>query len=387
MGNNVIKGIITVAVLFVAVVMAYGLVVTAPAPEQVEGDATATSIRIREVEPQTVRLKVRSQGTVEPQTESELIPEVSGKVSWISPQLVAGGFFEEGDVLVRIDDSDYRSAMERAGAAYARANAEEEHARYERNRREKLIEDQLASQAELEGAIRTHRIAQAALKEAKVALDQAQRDLDRTEVRAPYRGLVRAKNVDQGQFVSRGSSVAQIYASDFVEVRLPIADRQLAFLDLPLGQRGEIASEHQANVILSTNYGGEHYEWIGKLVRTEAEIDSQTRMVYVVARVENETGAEKPPMPVGLFVSAEIYGREVDDLIVLPRAAIRNQTQVLVVDDDNRLRFRNVEILRYDVDQVFINDGLARGERVNLSPLQTVIDGMQVKPAAENGRG
>ncbi|MDZ7686018.1 MAG: hypothetical protein U5O39_14205 [Gammaproteobacteria bacterium] len=106
MGSAIIKGIITVAVLFVAVVMAYGLVITAPEPEQVDRETVATSIRIREVEPQTVRLKVRSQGTVEPQTESELIPEVSGKVSWISPQLVAGGSFEEGDVLLEIDDRD-----------------------------------------------------------------------------------------------------------------------------------------------------------------------------------------------------------------------------------------------------------------------------------------
>ncbi|MDZ7686019.1 MAG: efflux RND transporter periplasmic adaptor subunit [Gammaproteobacteria bacterium] len=277
-----------------------------------------------------------------------------------------------------------RSAVERAAAAYARAKAEEEHARFERGRREKLIENRMASQAELESAIRTHRIAQAALTDARVALEQAQRDLERTRMRAPYRGLVRSKSVDQGQFVSRGSSVAQIYASDFVEVRLPIADRQLAFLDVPLGQRGEIRPEHQTNVILGTNYGGEHHEWIGKLVRTEAEIDSLTRMVYAVARIGNEPGAEKPPMPVGLFVSAEIYGREVDNLVVLPRAAIRNESQVLVVDDDNRLRFRSVDIFRYDGEQVFIKSGLERGERVNLSPLQTVVDGMRVRPVAGN---
>lgn len=386
MGSTVIKGIITIAVLFVAVVMAYGLVVTAPEPEQVDREAVTTTIRIREVEPRTVRLKVRSQGTVEPQTESELIPEVSGKVSWVSPQLVPGGFFEEGDTLLKIDDSDYRSAMERAEAAYSRAKAEEEHARYELDRREQLIEQQMASQAELESAIRTHRIAEATLADARVALEQARRDLQRTRMRAPYRGLVRAKSVDEGQFISRGSSIAQIYASDFVEVRLPIADRQLAFLDVPLGQRGEIPAAHRTDVILSTNYGGEHHEWIGKLVRTEAEIDSLTRMVYAVARIGNVPGAEKPPMPVGLFVSAEIYGREVDNLVVLPRAAVRNRSQVLVVDDEDRLRFRSVDILRYDGDQVFIKNGLERGERVNLSPLQTVIDGMRVTPVTA-GRG
>lgn len=382
MGSTVIKAIITVGVLFLAVVMAYGLVVTSPAPDQMEPEAIATSIRVKEVQPETVRLKVRSQGTVHPLTESELIPEVTGKVAWVSPNLSAGGFFDDGEVLLRIDDRDYRSALERAQAAHARAEAEEEHARFELERREKLVQDRLASQADLEGALRSHRIAEAALKEANVTLQQAERDLERTSIRAPFRGLVRTKKVDLGQFVSRGSSIAQIYASDYVEVRLPIADSQLAFLDLPLGSRGELPAERQATVILSTDYGGEHYEWIGSLIRTEAAIDSKTRMVYAVARVENDRDPESPPMPVGLFVNAEIFGREVANVFVLPRAAIRNQNQVLVVDAENRLRYRNVDVLRYDGDQVFIQGGLAGGELVNLTPIQTVIDGMRVKPAA-----
>ncbi len=383
MGSTIIKGIITVGVLFVAVVMAYGLVVTAPAPDQVEPEAVATSIRVERVNPASIQLKVRSQGTVTPLTESELIPEVSGKVSWVSPNLAAGGFFEQDEVLLRIDDRDYRSTLDRASASYARAQAEEEHARFELERRRKLVEDRLASQADLESALRAHRIAEAALKEASVVLKQAERDLERTAVRAPYRGLVRMKKVDQGQFVQRGASIAQIYASDFVEVRLPIADSQLAYLDLPLGQRGELPADRQATVILSTEYGGEHYEWIGSLIRTEAAIDSKTRMVYAVARVENDPAGAMPPMPVGLFVNAEIFGREVDDLVVLPRAVVRNQSQVLVVDDDNRLRYRDVDIFRYDGEQVFIRGGLSKGELVNLTPIQTVIDGMRVRPATQ----
>ena len=165
-------------------------------------------------------------------------------------------------------------------------------------------------------------------------------------------------------------------------MRLPIADSQLAYLDLPLGSRGELPQERQSTVILSTDYGGEHYEWLGSLIRTEAAIDSKTRMVFAVARVKNSMDQASPPMPVGLFVNAEIFGREVADVFVLPRAAIRNQTQVLVVDDDNRLRYRDVDVLRYDGELVFITGGLSSGELVNLTPIQTVIDGMRVKPAA-----
>jgi len=161
-----------------------------------------------------------------------------------------------------------------------------------------------------------------------------------------------------------------------------LADSQLAFLDLALGQRGSLPLEAQANMVLSTQYGGQYYEWTGKLVRTEAEIDERSRMVNAVARVDNDRTSGRPPLPVGLFVHAEIAGRQIDNLVVLPRAAIRNQTQVLVVDADSRLRYRDIELLRFDRDQVYIKAGLEAGEAVNLSPIQTVIDGMRVKIAS-----
>jgi multidrug efflux pump subunit AcrA (membrane-fusion protein) len=132
--------------------------------------------------------------------------------------------------------------------------------------------------------------------------------------------------------------------------------------------------------MLSTHYGGQFYEWPGKLVRTEAEIDARSRMVNAVVRVNNDSAGDQPPLPIGLFVRAVIEGRQFEDIVVLPRAAIRNQTQVLVVDDDNRLRYRDVALLRFDRDQVFIHGGLQSGEMVNLSPIQTVIDGMRVRP-------
>jgi len=380
--SNLIKALLTLGVLFAAVVMAYGIVVTAPTPDQVEPEEVATAIRIQRVEKQAVQMIVRSQGNVEPLTESELIPEVSGTIKWISPKLVAGGYFTADEVLLQIDDRDYRSMVERGQAILSRAQAEDEHARFEFQRLDELVKKRLTSQSTLEGALRAQRIAAAALKEAEVNLAQAKRDLWRTDVKAPYTGLVRSKKVNQGQFVSRGASVASVYSADTVEVRIPLADSQLAFLDLALGQRGSLPLEAQANVVLSTQYGGQYYEWTGKLVRTEAEIDERSRMVNAVARVDNDRTSGRPPLPVGLFVHAEIAGRQIDNLVVLPRAAIRNQTQVLVVDADSRLRYRDIELLRFDRDQVYIKAGLEAGEAVNLSPIQTVIDGMRVKIAS-----
>lgn len=384
--SNISKGLMTVAVLFVALGMAYGLLATAPSPEQVEPEQVATAIRVREAEIGDLRLSVRSQGSVTPRTESALIPEVSGRVDWVSPNLVPGGFFNEGEVLLKLDARDLRASLERSRAALARAEAEAEHAKFEMARLQKLVKENLTSQASLESAIRAKRVSDAAAIEAKVAVQQAERDLVRTEIKAPYEGLVRSKNVDVGQFVSRGNSIGTIYAADSVEVRVPIADSQLAFLDLPLGVRGELPEQYQAAVTLSTFYGGQHYEWHGKLVRTEAEIDTRTRMVHAVVRVDENTSApsEKPALPVGLFVNATISGRMAEDVVVLPRAALRNQSQVLVVDAENRLRYRNVDLLRFEQDSVVIQGGIEAGELVNLSPIQTVIDGMRVKPIQDD---
>lgn len=378
--GNFAKGVTTVAVLFAAVIFAYVLLATAPVPEQVAPEEVATAIRVMSVKQGSVQLEVDSQGSVVPQTQSELIPEVSGRVQWVSPNLVAGGFFRKGEVLLRMDKSDYLSTLSRSQAGLTRARAEEELAGYELARMKELVKRKLVSQSSMESVLRNHRIATAALQDSQLAMEQAKRDLMRTEIRAPYDGLVRTERVDLGQYIGRGQSIASIYASAAVEVRLPVADRQLAYLDLPLGHRGELSAQMAPVVTLSTEYGGTHYEWSGRLVRTEAEIDSKSRMVTAVARVANDDNAGQPHLPVGLFVNARIKGRWVEDVVTLPRAALRNQTQVLVVDQDDRLRFREVEILRFDRDQVLVKAGIAAGERVNISPIQTVIEGMKVNP-------
>ena len=385
--GNVIKGAMTVSVLFFAVIIAYGLVKTAPEPEQVTPREMATSIRVIRVEKLPVRLEVTSQGTVMPHKASELIPEVNGRVSWVSPSLVAGGYFDKDEILLKIDNRDYQSTVARAEAALSRAEAEEELARFELARMEELVKKKLTSQSSLENVLRNHRITGAALQDARIALTQARRDLWRTEIRAPYDGLVRTEKVDLGQYLSRGQAIASIYASDSAEVRLPVADRQLAYLDLPLGHRGELSDELAPEVVLSTDYGGRHYQWPGRLVRTEAEIDSRSRMVTAVVRVTNNADPNQPDLPVGLFVNASIRGRSVDGVVTLPRAALRNRNQVLVVDEDDRLHYRAVDIMRFEKDNVLISGGLESGEIVNVSPLQTVIEGMRVNTIRQSADG
>ncbi|MGE4658838.1 MAG: efflux RND transporter periplasmic adaptor subunit [Gammaproteobacteria bacterium] len=374
------KIVVPVVILAVAFLGAVTLLVTSQRLRPTQPDPVATAVRVLEIHPGIVRMTVHTQGAVAPLTETDLVPEVSGTVVWVSPNLVSGGYFEKGDPLLRVDDRDYRNSVDRAEASISRAEAEDQLAQFNLARSIELESQELISQADLENATRNARVAKAALRDARVVLEQTERDLMRTEIRGPFTGLVRSERVDVGQFVSRGVSVASVYGSDYVEVRLPIADKQLAYLSVPLTQRGVLDGADAPLVTLSASFAGTKQQWLGRIVRTEAEIDAASRMVHAVARIRaGEDGNNMPP-PIGLFVQAEIEGRSVDNVVVLPRSALRNDSQVLIVDDDSRLQYRSVKVLRAYRDEVYIVDGLSKGEVVCISPLQTVVSGMLVSP-------
>ena len=374
--------VIPTAIVLLFLSVAATLMATAPVLEPANDTPTPLTVRVRTIETESIELKVHSQGSVVPSTVSQLIPEVSGRVTWTSPNLVAGGYFEAGQELARIDDLDYRNSQDRANAALKRATAEVEHAKYEYGRLRSLAERKLVSRSALENGLRAYRVTQAAFDDAQANSEQAQENVRRTLLRAPFTGLVRAENIDIGQFASRGQPIATLYANDVVEVRLPIADRQLAFLNLPPLRNGNFPEDMQPTVKLSADYGGQTREWFGKIVRAEAEIDTSSRMVQLVARVESAEDSQD--LSVGLFVTAEIAGLAVENIVRLPRSAIRDDNQVLVVDTENRLRFRDIQPLRLYKDNVLINAGLIPGERVCVSTVQTAIEGMAVNPVADS---
>lgn len=341
------------------------------------------TVRVIQVEPAPEYLIINSQGTIQPRNETDLILEVTGRVIWISPAMVNGGAFRKDDTLVRIDDADYLTLLQRSEAAKQRADVEFELSQSELERTISLHKRALASQQQLDKAQRATQVDEALLIEAAASLEQAGRDLSRTNLYAPFDGLVRNERVSVGQFVTRGESIGTIYATDSVEVRLPISVDQLGFLGLPVSTRGQIPQEQRPSATVIADFGNTRTLWEGRLVRLEAQFDERSRMIFGVVQLELDDDGESPLLPVGLFVHAEIRGRYVDEVIRLPRSAMRDDNQVLVVDSNDRLHFRQVSLLRQERDDILISAGLNGGELVCVSPMQTVVDGMPVKPVID----
>ncbi len=377
--------ILPIAILAVGFLIAGAIIATGPQLQQQPQPDNSPLVRTWIATPQTVQITTRTHGTVLPRTESDLIPEVSGRVIEMSDAMVSGGFFQAGDILFQIDRLDYEVALEQAKAALASATSELSIARRGHARQQDLARRQSTSESLKDDALNRLRIAEASLREARARLQRAERDLDRTTVRAPYDGRVRSERVDVGQFVNRGTSVAQLYATDYAEVRLPVHDEELKFLDLQLNGLN-LGSGRPPEVILTAEFAGGTHTWQGNIVRTEGEIDPQTRMITLVARVDApyETEADQPPLAVGLFVGAEILGQQVHDIFVVPRAAIQANDQVYVINEGLTIEFRDVNILREVEEDVYVTAGFVAGELISLSTINNAVEGMKVRPVSQS---
>lgn len=381
------KTTLPLAVIALACLGALGLVAVRPTVSPEPSSRRPPVVETLEAKPRDVRIRVWAHGSVEPRTESDVVAEVSGRIEWVSPSLVAGGFVHEGEPLLRIEAGDFEVGVARAQAGLARATSRLQLADADLRRLDSLSRSGVVSPADLDDAKSARAVAQADLLEAEAALAQARRDLARTEVRSPYLGRVRTKHVDLGQYVTRGAPIGRLYAVDYAEVRLPIPDEEAAFLDLPIGYRGEPGEAAGPAVTLHAEFAGRRHTWSARIVRTEGELDARTRMIHAVARVDDPYGRgddpDRPPLAVGLFVEAEIEGRVFEDVVALPRKALRGgQDEIVVVDAEGRLARRTVDVLRRERDRVLIRAGVAPGERVCLTSPRVAVDGMQVESVA-----
>ncbi len=362
-----------VGILGAAVAASVLLSATRKQPPKKPVENLAILVEVVELEPVDTRFPVRSQGTVRPRTETVLSAEISGAIVEISPKFVAGGVFDANETLMRVDPTNYTVAVTQAEALLRQRRIEYEGAK-------KLRSQGYRAESEFASAA-------AALATAEADVVRAKRNLERTFIRLPYAGLVRSKEADLGQFVNPGTRLGVTFATDHAEVRLPLTDRDLAFVDLPYAAEITVTGESRGPaVVLSADQRGRQVEWPAQVVRSEGVVDESSRVTYAVARIEDPYALDSDfePLPMGTFVTASIEGVALQGLLRVPRHALHGSDQLLFVDSENRLRIRSVNIVRADSEYAYINGGAAAGERVILTALESPINGMPVRTADDS---
>jgi RND family efflux transporter MFP subunit len=380
-----------VLVLLLGVIIVQVLVAAKPEPEKNDDAARPMSLYVDEVTSEVVRISVRTQGEVRPKTEIDLVPQVSGRIVQMSDSFNEGAEFIPDSMLLKIDDADYRLASIRAEARVAEAQTELERQLATAQIKEEEWRDGRQNQEPTQFALNLTQVAEAEakLRSARAELERARLDLQRTEIRVPFHGRVRTRNVGIGQYVTAGTSLGRVFSIDTVEVRLPFTDTQLTELNLPLGfMAGD--SESAPQVLFGAAMGNQDYHWLGHIVRVDAAVDNDTRLIYATAEVGDPYGlaaADGMPMAVGMYVNAEVRGTTEQAAYVMPRMALRNQDKVYVINDENQLEIRTVNVLSTTEDRVLVTSGVNPGDRVVTSTLPNPVDGMEVEPITRQNRG
>jgi RND family efflux transporter MFP subunit len=343
-------------------------------------------VRTIEVKTGPMTVKVRGEGTVRPLREINLVPEVGGKAVYVSPSLVNGGVFRKSDTLLRIDPEDYQLAVTLAEAKVKDAESALELAKEEAAAAEeewRLLYDtgekEESQPPPLVAKVPQLAAAQARLEADKADLRKALLNLERTELKAPFDGRVGSENIDIGQYVIPGQSLGTLYSTEAAEIVVPLESENLFWFDVPGFTAGDGAG---SEAVIRASIAGRQLSWQGEVARTEGRLDERTRTINVVIKVEKPY-AKRPPLIFGLFVTVDIEGRSVPRAALIPRAALRQGDMVWVVGD-SRLKFRKVHVARVQGDEVMIEGGLEAGDRVVVTPLKEVTDGMVVRTVKQH---
>lgn len=362
------------AIILGMVLLAFAIIRLNEEPESKKRPFNTLAVMATPATQEDIKLTVNVQGEAGPQIEIDLVPQVGGKIVYVSPNFIDGGIFKKGETLIRIDPADFnvniarvQSSVASAEQALARERAEGEIARRDY--------EELGTGTPSDLALRRPQQAQAqaALDAAKAELDGARLQLARTSVRAPFDGRVRSKSSDLGQFVSPGSRLGRIFSTDITEVRLALTDTDLSKLDLPVAYVAKARSSAPA-VTLSATIGEQRREWQGRIMRTDSTYDTMTRALTAIVEVVDPYGKGASeggvPLAPGLFVDAQIEGRTFKNAIVFPRDGLRPENEVYVVDEKGKADIRKAVVLDTNANRAVVSAGVAPGELIVLSPME-----------------
>ena len=385
------KKLMPFIILVVLVGLAYLVMRNPPQADRNEAPSgPQLSVDVMKLERQPYQVRLQSYGTVQPRTQSTLIAQVFGEITAINDSLRDGGFFEKGEVLLNIDQRDYLANVKIAEATLLDAK---QALAQEQARAAQALEDwnRLGNEGEAPPLVlRKPQLlaAEARVISAESALDKARLELERTNIVAPYAGRVLTKLVDQGQVVNKNSPLAEIYAVDLVEIRLPLRNRDLSFIELPEDYRfgaEELVDGPQVTIRSELATGA---EWQGRVVRTEGTIDDRARQLHVVAQVDDPFGIHaqgKSPLKIGQYVTAELAGRQVEDALVIPGGAIYQGGYVYIADE-GILQRREIVVAWQNPAEALVTSGLDEGDLLVLTPLGQVTSGVRVTVSGQSSR-
>ena len=372
-----------ILVVLIGLFFAFIISLSSPKPQKGIELPKPTPVFYEVVTKKNITLKILTNGEVKPLNEINLISQVSGQIVEAADEFVDGGIIKADSPLVWIDDRDYKLAVISAESRVAQAS--------------KLLEREIA-ESELakndweelglgEASPLTIRIpklteAEAAEKAALADLEKAKLNLERTIVKLPFQGIIREKRTGVGQFVGAGSVLATAFSTEEVLIALPLTDTELSYLGLPLAYE-EAKPFTGPKVNFLSSISNKTFEWEGRIVRTAGSIDPPTRLVYVYAEVINPY-QQSPPLAIGMFVDAIIEGKTIEDGFLVPNSAINNNANIYVIDKNDNLEIRDIEVLGTENDYVIIKGEIIEGERVVVSPLNNAKIGMGLKPILLN---
>ncbi len=400
--------LVAVAILIGSLALAAFMVSSRPEPERRPAPSPVPFAATAAVEAGEGSIAVHGAGTVRPTAEIGVAAQVSGRVAWVDPGFQSGGRVSEGQPLFRLEDADYRSRVEQARAQVAlqrlellkvTEEAEVARAQYEQYRQRQAGGGDGGGEAANPLALWQPQTeaAEAALARDRAILEQAELDVARTEIRAPFTGVVRSESVDVGQFVATGQEVARLYASDAVEVVVPLSDQEAALLP-GLWELAAGDPDRRIAARVVADYGDDEYAWDGYVDRAEASLDEQTRTIDVIVRVpspfaagagsradgEEAEATGGPPLLVGKFVDVELAGVAPERYFKLRRPALRPGNEVWAVRD-GRVTIVPVRVLQRSDGTVFVIGGLDAGQAVVVGGIAFATEGMAVRTETDAG--
>ncbi|QEG37556.1 Multidrug resistance protein MdtA precursor [Bythopirellula goksoeyrii] len=297
---------------------------------------------------------IKTHGVVQAHNRVTLAAEIAGAVTKVSPSFEAGAYFSKGEVLLEIDEQNYKTALAIAESRLLAAKSALKLANLNEERKLRLIKSNAVSQAEVEVASATREQAEADADLAATEVERAKLDLKRTKVLAPFDGRVQTKSIGLGQMTSPNSPLGEIFAVDFAEVRLPISARQREYLELP-----EFADDAPVEVVLQDAINEDSdASWRARIVRTEGVLDENSRELFAIARIDDPFGrnSDNPPLRIGQPVVASIEGVVLRDVIALPRAAVRQLDKIVLVDSSEKtLLPLSIDSIWSDAEHVIVS--------------------------------